>query len=155
MLGFGTFGSIGVCLSKPSINCSPQVFFSLQYSCSYLINQPLGLFLYPIVDSRSSNVREEGHGLSIWVGHNICIWIHSLIDLEHQHKGFALLSISCEFEGWISFKSSICGWWSSGGTSSASTSTSASASWWRGGYSTTTTSSTSTRSDSGGSSSGC
>ena len=82
MLGFGTFGSVRVGLPKSSVNCLPQVFFGLKYSPLYLINQPLGLFLYPVIDEGSSDIREECHGSLVRVGHNISVGVHSSIDLE-------------------------------------------------------------------------
>src|SRR6266702_5837811 len=103
MLGFCTFGGVRVGLPESSVDCLPQVFFGLKYSPLNLIEQPLGLFLYPVIDEGSLDIREECHGLSVWVGHNICVGVHSSIDLECQHKSLALFSISFEFEGRVSF----------------------------------------------------
>src|SRR6266702_192408 len=103
MLGFGTFRGISIGLPKPCVNGLPQVFFRLEYSCGGLINEPLCLFLDPIVDYRTSYIGKEGHSPSIRVSHDVCIWVHSSVNLESEHESFASFLVTCKFEGRIYF----------------------------------------------------
>ena len=66
MLGVGFFGCVCVSLSESGFDCPPQVFFGGDDSCLYLIHQPLGLFVDPVVDQGSPYVGQEGHSPLKW-----------------------------------------------------------------------------------------